>query len=44
MQTYLIKLTNGESFKASASNVFTLYRELIASGVPVNQIIPADLA
>lgn len=43
MQTYVVKLTTGESFRASASNIFTLNRELCAAGVPVFQIIPADL-
>ena len=43
MQPYVIKLTTGESFTASASNIFTLYRELISTGVPVFQIIPASL-
>lgn len=44
MQTYIIKLSTGATFGASTKNVFTLYRELIAQGVPVFQIIPADLA
>ena len=44
MQTYIVKLTNGASFTASAFNIFALSRELAAAGVPVWQIIPADLA
>ncbi len=44
MQTYIVKLTTGESFGASTNNVFTLSRELIEAGVPVFQIIPASLA
>ncbi len=44
MQTYIIKLTTGETFAASTNNVFTLFRELIEQGVPVFQIFPADLA
>jgi hypothetical protein len=44
MQTYIVKLSTGESFAASTNNVFALNRELIAAGVPVFQIIPADLA
>jgi hypothetical protein len=43
MQTYIVKLTTGGTFAASTRNVFTLYRELIETGVPVFQIIPASL-